>query len=276
MRLGGNLFESYNSPDSWVAALKRLNYSAAYCPQIPAGFSIADFAQAARDANILIAEVGVWNNPLSSDPAERAQAILRCEEKLQLAEEIGAACCVNISGSRGAQWDGPHPANLTPETFEMIVATVREIIDAVQPRRTFYTLETMPWMYPNSTESYVQLIRAIDRPAFAVHFDPVNLLNSLDRYYANAALVQEFVSALGAHIKSVHVKDVTLRSRLTLHLDEVRPGLGEFDHRALLKALAPLGADLPLMLEHMSDPSDYAAGAEFLRQAAAAAGVSLL
>jgi hypothetical protein len=31
---------------------------------------------------------------------------------LALADEIGSLCCVNISGSRGSQWDGPHPDNL--------------------------------------------------------------------------------------------------------------------------------------------------------------------
>ena len=63
----------------------------------------------------------------------------------------------------------------------MIVQTVREIIDAVKPVRTFYTLETMPWMYPDSAHSYLELIRAIDRERFAVHLDVVNLVCSPQR-----------------------------------------------------------------------------------------------
>jgi hypothetical protein len=31
----------------------------------------------------------------------------------------------------------------------MVVAVVRDIMDAVKPTRAFYTLETMPWMYPD-------------------------------------------------------------------------------------------------------------------------------
>ena len=76
-----------------------------------------------------------------------------------MADEIGARCCVNIAGSRGAKWDGPHPADLTPETFDLIVQSVREIIDAVKPTRAFYTLETMPWMYPDSADSYLRADR---------------------------------------------------------------------------------------------------------------------
>jgi hypothetical protein len=116
---------------------------------------IQDYAQAARQADIVIAEVGVWNNPLSPSDLERQAAILKNQACLALADEIGARCCVNIAGSRGAKWDGPHPDDLTQDTFEIIVQTVRQIIDAVQPKRTCYALETMPWMYPDSPDSYL-------------------------------------------------------------------------------------------------------------------------
>ena len=49
----------------------------------------------------------------------------------------------------------------------MIVETTRQIIDAVKPTRTYYTLETMPWAYPDSARSYAQLLEAIDRPRLA-------------------------------------------------------------------------------------------------------------
>ncbi|MHC4542678.1 MAG: sugar phosphate isomerase/epimerase, partial [Planctomycetota bacterium] len=82
---------------------------------------------------------------------------------------------MNISGSRGERWDGPSPKNFTDETFDIIVATTRAIIDEVKPTRTYFTLETMPWAYPDSADSYVALLKAIDRKRFAVHLDPVNL-----------------------------------------------------------------------------------------------------
>lgn len=276
MRLGGPLFESYSDPQSWIDALKRQNYSAAYCPRIPPEFSPADFSRAAQDANIVIAEVGAWhNNPMSRDETVRREAIRNIQEKLALADEIGAQCCVNVAGSRGEKWDGPDADDLTDATFDLLVETTREIIDAVKPKRTFYTLETMPWMYPDSVESYVRLVEAIDRPAFAVHFDPVNLINSPARFYSNGAYMQEFVTVLGSKIKCVHVKDVVLHPQFLTHLDEVRPGTGALDYPALLTALDALGHDLPLMLEHMTDPQDYVLGAGLLRKTAAEVGVAL-
>jgi len=131
-----------------VNAVQKAGYRAAYCPldEKASNEQILAYKKAAKDADIVIAEVGAWSNPLSPDEATRQEAIEKCKRKLELAEKIGARCCVNIAGSRGKKWDGPSPLDLTAETFEIIVTTVREIIDAVKPTHTFYTHEPMPWM----------------------------------------------------------------------------------------------------------------------------------
>ncbi len=277
MRLGGPVFETYHDPESWVAALRRLGYSAAYCPAEAAQGDdvIRAYAQAAQAADVVIAEVGVWNNPLSPDEATRRAAVARCQEQLALADRIGARCCVNIAGSRGARWDGPHPLNLTDETFDLIVETVRAIIDAVKPARTFYTLEPMPWMFPDSADSYLRLIDAIDRRRFAVHLDPVNMVSSPQRYFNNGALLRECFAKLGPYIKSCHAKDVILRETLTVHLDEVRPGLGALDYRVYLTELDRLDPDAPLMVEHLKTPEDYALAADYIRSAAKGCGIAI-
>jgi len=275
MRLGGPIFEPYTDPESWVFALKQLGYRAAYCPDITAVYTPKDFALTAQAADIVIAEVGVWNNPISRDEAVRREAIATCQSRLALADEIGAVCCVNIAGSRGSKWDGPHPDDLTPDTFALIVETVRTIIDAVKPTQTFYTLETMPWMYPDSAESYLRLIAAINRPAFAVHFDPVNLICSPQRYFANTALINEFITALGPRIKSVHAKDILLQDHLTTHLDEVCPGLGALNYYNLLRKLRRLGPNLPLMVEHLPGSEEYKQAVAYIRNVAAAIKIRL-
>ena len=277
MRLGGRIFEKADDPDSWVELLRRRGYRAAYCPVGPKADddTVRAYAGAAAAADIVIAEVGAWSNPLAEDPKERLKALEKCRSRLLLAERIGARCCVNISGSRGTQWDGPHPANLTEETFEKIVEATRSIIDAVQPTRTYFALETMPWMYPDSTDSYLRLVKAIDRPAFGVHFDPVNLVCSPQRYYAIGELIREFCAKLGPHIRSCHAKDIKLGGRLTVHLDEVRPGLGELDYRAFLGEVSKLDPDMSRLIEHLPDAEEFAKAADHIRQVAADVGVDL-
>lgn len=277
MRLGGPIFDSFDDPDAWVAAVRAAGYRAAYCPLSPDAdeVTIQAFTRAARSADLLIAEVGAWSNPISPDESERQQAIARCKQSLYLADRMGASCCVNIAGSRSLQWDGPHPANFSPETFEQIVITVREIIDEVQPTRTCYTLETMPWIFPDSPDSYLELLHAIDRVAFGVHLDPVNLISSPQRYYHNTALLHECFEKLGPYIRSCHAKDILLQPRLTTHLDEVIPGQGGLNYRVFLKGVASLPRDVPIMLEHLNTAEEYYRAAAFIRSEAQALGLSL-
>ena len=277
MRLGAPLFETVSDPEIWVAAVRRRGYRAAYCP-VSADTdadTVQAYVTAAHRADIVIAEVGAWSNPISPDATERAAAIARCKTQLVLADHLGARCCVNIAGSRGTQWDGPHEDNFLPATFDQIVETVREILDAVSPIRTYYALETMPWAYPDSPESYLRLIAAIDRPRFAVHLDPANMINCPQRFFDNAGFIRECFAKLGPYIKTCHAKDIALTGRMTVHLDEVRPGLGRLDYSVFLQEASRLDPDLPIMLEHLPTEEEYDLAAVYVRGVAADAGLAL-
>ena len=277
IRLGGPVWADPNDVDAWVAAHKRAGYTACYCSLDGSSPSdaVRELAAAAAKADLMIAEVGAWSSPLAPDGAAREAALEHCKRQLDVADRIGARCCVNIAGSRGEKWDGPDPRDMLDETFDMIVETVREIVDAVQPTRTYYTLETMPWMFPHTAECYERLLRAVGRERFAVHLDPVNMVNSPCVYFNNGAMIREAVERLGPWIKSCHAKDIVLGSNLTTHLDECRPGTGGLDYRALLESLDAVVADVPLMLEHMTAENEYAQASGYIRAIARACGVPL-
>lgn len=277
MRLGGPIFEKVNDPQAWVQAVKANGYRAASCPLNPDAddATVRAYAEAAREADLVIAEVGAWSNPLAPDKEDRAAALEKCKRGLDLAERIDARCCVNIAGSRSAQWDGPHPDNLSPDTFALIVETTREIIDAVRPTRTHFALETMPWIFPDSPQSYLELIEAIDRPAFAVHLDPVNMINSPSRFFHNAEFLRECFRLLGPHVRTCHAKDIALSGKLTVHLDEVRPGLGALDYATFLRELDKLDPDTPLILEHLPSAEEYQLAADYVRSVGAREGIAL-
>src|SRR4030042_5182492 len=88
VRLGGPVFTRFNNPDGWVNAIHELGYKAAYCPlDITASQDeIKTYKTAAKKADIIISEVGVWNNPISSNESERESAIDKCIKSLQLAD----------------------------------------------------------------------------------------------------------------------------------------------------------------------------------------------
>lgn len=61
---------------------------------------------------------------------------------------------------------------------------------------------------------------------------------------------------------------------MTVHLDEVRPGLGALDYRVFLQELSRLPGDVPLMLEHLPQEA-YPAAREYILEVAAQLGLSL-
>lgn len=274
IRLGGPVFGDLKDPLAWAKAVKAKGYGASYCPVSPGTDEniVKAFEKAAKDADIIISEVGAWSNPISRNEKERNDALKKCKDALALADLIDANCCVNITGSRGEKWDGPDPENLTKQTFDIIVQTTREIIDDVKPSRTFYTLETMPWAYPDSPDSYLQLIKAINRKQFGVHLDPVNMINSPERYYRNGAFIKECFAKLGPHIKNCHAKDILLGTNLTVHLDEVLIGTGGLDYTVFLTELSKL-KNVPLMLEHLKTAEEYDQAAESVRKTGASIGL---
>ncbi len=268
LRLGGPVFESFKDPGEWIDLLKTLGYRAAYCPLEPGADEklIRAYEKAAIENDIVIAEVGTWSNTISLNPDEAKAAMEKCIAGLELADQIGAKCCVNVSGSKNPEyWAGPHKDNLTEETFDEVVEITRMIIDAVKPSRSFFALEAMPWAFPDSTETYLQLLKAIDRKHFGVHLDPVNMITSPRGYYNNGALIKEMFAKLGPHIRSCHAKDITLREDNYIpQLDELRPGLGNLDYSVYLRELNKLD-DVPLMMEHLKTGEEYKLAADYIR-----------
>lgn len=277
VRLGGPVPGSFTDPAEWVNAIRLLGYSAAYCPVEPGApvETIRSFRAEAKKSNLLIAEVGAWSNTLDPNDSNRKEAIKKNIEALHLADEIGASCCVNISGARGDIWDGPYAGNYEKGTFDLIVETVRYIIDQVKPVNAFYTLEPMPYMLPDSPDSYLELIKAVGRKQFGVHLDPVNMISSPRRYFNNAAFIIECFTKLGPYIKSIHAKDIIITPKLTVHLEERRPGQGSLDYAVLLKEACRF-KDVPLMLEHLEKQEDYKLAADYIREVGAKNGISFM
>lgn len=277
IRLGGPVFKAPQDPEGLALAHKKLGYRAAYCPGVGLNDKerIRDIRQAFAKHDVVLAEVGRWCNLLDSDAAKRAENLKKVTEGLALAEEIGARCCVDIAGSYNpAIWFGPHPDNLSPKFFDASVENARKIIDAVRPQRAKFCFEMMGWALPDSADSYLKLIKAIDRDAFGVHLDPCNAVNSPSRFYQNAQLLNECFDKLGRWIVSCHAKDLAWDVEMNVHFREVTLGAGSLDYHTYLKRLAALPGDVPLMIEHMKDAAEYDKSRQYLLDLGKQIGVS--
>lgn len=278
VRLGGPTFVKSDDPDELAQAHVRLGYRAAYCPSVSLDDTkrIADLRNAFARHDVVIAEVGRWCNLLDADPAKRKTNLEAVTEGLALAEAVGARCCVDIAGSYSTeQWYGPHPDNLSRKFFDATVENARAIIDAVKPKTARFCFEMMGWALPDSADAYVELLKAVDRPAFGVHLDPCNLVNCPARFYRNTDLLNECFDKLGPHIVSCHAKDLVWDVEMNVHFREVPPGKGKLDYTTYLRRLAALGDEAPLMIEHCANEAEYDGAREYIRKLGPRVGVNI-
>lgn len=277
VRLGGPVFTKSEDPIELAREHKRLGYSAAYCPKATVEDSdrVRAIVKAFAAENVVISEVGAWVNMLDPDLDKRRKNMEYVTSRLALSEAVGAMCCVDIAGSyHPTVWYGPHPKNLSKEFFDATVENCRKVIDAVKPTRTKFTIEMMGWIVPNGPDAYLRLIKAVDRPSFAVHMDPCNAVNSPERFYDNGPFISECFQKLGRWIMSCHAKDLEWKPELNVHFVEVIPGRGSVDYSVYLRELAKLPQQPPLMLEHLKTAEEYAEGAAYIRKAGKEARVT--
>ena len=262
MLLGGTVVGSWRTPEDWEALLVRSRFKAVTAP-FHCGMTrpeINAYLDIARRHQVRIAEIGVWRNLLDPDPAAAESALRYTKGQLRLAEETGIPCCVNIVGTSGtAGWDAADRSNFTSETYTRIISVIREILDDVQPVHAFYCIEPMPWMVPDSPESYLRLIHDVDRPQFGAHMDFVNMINCPRRYLAPEDFIESCFRILKPYIRSTHIKDTRMHpTRLTTVLEECSPGEGTLDYERVLRIMHQfLPSDAPVLLEHMQTEQEY-------------------
>lgn len=259
MKLGIGTTLPHTSPEEWAEkhcalGLKAVVFPCSYTEKTEL---IDAYVSAAKAAGLCIAEVGAWSNPISPDSIKRAEATAHCIHSLELAEYVGARCCVNISGAMGEIWDGSYPENYSGKTYELLIETIRKIIDEVKPVRTKYALESMPNMHPDSPEDYLQILNDIDREGFGVHLDLVNMLVSPRVFCDHRSLIDRSFKLLGPYMRSCHLKDAVLDSKLTVSIRETECGTGGIDLGYYISGADSVSTDMPMILEHLPSLEAY-------------------
>ena len=278
VRLGGPIFLKSDDPVELAREHRKWGYSAAYVPavEVENGDRVRAIEKAYAAEGVVIAEVGAWVNMLDPDAEKRRKNLEYVTRRLALADAVGALNCVDIAGSyNAAVWYGPHPKNLSKEFFDATVENCRHVIDGVKPKRTKFTLEMMGWMLPDGPESYLRLMKAIDRPAFAVHMDVCNGINSPSRFYENAQFMSECFAKLGRWVQSCHAKDLEWKPEMNVHFVEVIPGRGSVDYKTYLREIAKLPQRPPLMLEHLKGADEYREGKDFIVKTGSDIGIAV-
>ncbi len=268
MKLGTSSPLSHNGAGDWAGKHRALGLEAVNfpltCEDDPARADA--YAAEAGKNGLAIAEVGIWRNTLDPDEDARERAVRYAIGQLELADRIGAACCVNILGARGPRWDGAFRENYLEETWDLGVKTIRRIIDSVNPKKTYFTIESMPWMIPDGPDSYLKLLEAVDRDRFAVHLDVFNWMTTPRRYFFNEAFIDECFEKLGRFTKSCHLKDVRMEEDYTIHFRETCPGGGGVNLLHLIHRAEETNPDMPFIIEHLDSDEAYLSSIRYVKE----------
>lgn len=276
MRLGVNGELGGGSPEEWIGIIREFGATAVVAPMTKDDSPEVrkDYLRLIEENDLVIGEVGIWRNTLDPDSGRRKEAIAYAAEQIAFADEINAGCCVNIAGAYGEVWDGYYPENYSEDVYALLVDTIRRIIDDVRPKRTFYTLEPMYWMHPDSPDDYLKLLKDIDRKEAAVHMDYVNMINGFEKFHNRNAFLKECFDKLGPYTKSIHAKDIRLTGTPPCCLTEALPGEGSIDFTYMLRLAAKIPGDVPVFVEHLHSMEEYRRAFRVLKDSAAEEGLA--
>lgn len=289
IKLGRGNIAYTGDPEAYVRTQVQQGYTAINMPPLKPSDTdeIRALAKAAATAGIVIGEAGAWRNLVAHDETKRKANLEFAADTLAVADELGVLCCVAYHGTVGHAGDpwqlsdnydyGPHPDNRGEAGLQRMVETARYLVDTVKPKRTKFSLEQVPWLVTGTPQDYLRLIKAVDRPQFGAHIDAANMIVSPSWYFDTPGMLREGFELLGPYVVSAHAKDIVMKGgpgRISFHMDEVSVGSGNLDYRAYLRELNALGRDVPLMLEHYTDP-EYDQSRDHIKRVAAESGIAL-
>jgi len=267
-----------DDPVALARAHRAKGFTAAYAPH--AGINETDKIRAIREAfaaeDVIIAEVGFWENLVDTDPETRAANRQRMLEALALADELDARCAVDIFGSYvHGNGNSQHVAkSFSQEAFDAAVEMARFFIDSVRPKTACFAYEIFPFSVVDTPEMIAKLIEAVDRRRFGVHLDLVNLINCPRAYWNSGEIMRECVSLFGDRIIAAHAKDIQMEEpAISVILQEVLPGQGQLDIAANLRELHKLPQEVPYMMEHLANEGEYDQAAAHIRSVAKQEGI---
>ncbi len=276
LRIGGPVYVDERIPEKLVEAHLRSGFAAAFDPDVEDPALLEEIKAAYREADIVIAETGAFViNMLDPDEERRQANIDLICRRLERADRVGSLCCVAHGGSPNPRNLLAHnPENFSRATFAGIVEAVQQIIDRVEPTSTRFVLETESRILPDSPDIYLEILEAVDRSAFAVHLDPINITSSPRRFYFSGEFIRDCFSKLGPWIVSSHAKDIQMVPGAQVRFEETFCGNGGIDFDSYITELVRLESDVPLMIEHVT-PRQLPWARAYLFQRAEAVGVEI-
>lgn len=192
---------------------------------------------------------GYWQCLIHPDETQRREAVRTLQAALRIASWLGARGIDTGPGSMSPRgpWF-PHPDNWTPWAREQLVKSLKECAPVAEECGVILSLEGHQLVTLDTAETMRAVLDEVDSPMVKCDFDPVNWI-TLRTVFATGPAITEMVATLGPQIVSAHAKDVAIRDRLVVHIDNIAAGTGILDYPTFLRLIEDLDPSFPVIVE---------------------------
>lgn len=237
-----------------------------------------EYGEKAKQLDIVVGEIGMWENLLTNDKDLQNQRINKTREVLKKSDLMGCHCVVSLVGTKH-QSDRP----LTPDAYmytneckDEFYEVIMHIMDGLQLKEVRYAIE--PWhnTFFYQPEEIKSFLDRVDHPHVGLHLDQMNLV-SQQNFYNTTELINRTFDLLSDKVAAIHLKDISYDyTHMFLKMDEVFIGDGVMDYDTYLKKIAALPKGIPCFCEHLKTEQDYVLNCSRAHYFAKKAGVEFI
>lgn len=190
-------------------------------------------------------------NTAHPNKEEREAGITGMRTLCEAAEEMGTNIITISTGTRNPEhlWRS-HPDNESPEAWQVMKKTMREIIRIAEANSVHLAFEIEVSNIVNTIDKAVRLIDEIESDNLNIVMDPANLLFRED-LPRQIEIFDEALSHLGNKIVLTHAKDVGDYDEETGELKRVPAGKGRLDFAGFYRLLENTGYQGPVIIHSL-------------------------
>jgi sugar phosphate isomerase/epimerase len=217
--------------------------------------SVLRVRQAFAEAGLEVAQANGWYECLvNPDDALRAAGVAGLQALCRWGRLLDAATVYVRPGglNPGGHW-WPHPGNHTPETFDRLIASLRQVSAVAQAEGVILAIEGHVLSPLDSAARVAELLAAVASPVLKFNVDPVNFIGTVRDAHDTQRVVNELFDTLGPATVAGHAKDCRLGDALVMHVEEVVPGDGTLDLGLFLRRFQACCPGGYLLIEHLPD-----------------------
>lgn len=231
--------------------------------------SVLRVRQAFAEAGLEVAQANGWYECLvNPDDALRAAGVAGLQALCRWGRLLDAATVYVRPGglNPGGHW-WPHPGNHTPETFDRLIASLRQVGAVAAAEGVILAIEGHVLSPLDSAARVAELLAAVASPVLKFNVDPVNFIGAVRDVHDTRRVINELFDILGPVTVAGHAKDCRLGDALVMHVEEVVPGDGTLDLGLFLRRFAASCPGGYMLIEHLPDAKVPAARAAVCRAA---------